>query len=33
MEVTSSMTKKCPDCGSYNMDDDYCNECEGDGND
>ena len=27
------MTKRCPDCGSYNMDDDYCNECEGDGND
>ncbi len=22
--------KKCPDCGSYNMDGNYCNECEGD---
>jgi len=22
--------KKCPDCGSYDMDGNYCNECEGD---
>lgn len=28
-----TMNKKCPDCGSYNYEDGYCNECEGDGND